>query len=292
MKLKSNTHDLSLEAIRRRPVNVLASVMTTMNLYCGMLSIFASIGQEFQSAAYFILAAIIFDVLDGSVARMTKSTSEFGKELDSLCDLVSFGVAPGILVFCAYLPDTAWLPDAPDHGSIVGKTGSFMALIYVICTALRLARFNTYQSDHRDSFTGLPSPAAGAAVAAFVLFLFYLEPRLDDYKLGSFAYYALGPLAVIMSLLMVSTVRYPKDRVKAFILAPRHAFFALGTYAFIIAILHYAISKSPALVLFPLIFFYVFFGIADTAYNHFIVQRRNKNAAGKENETERRVSNG
>ncbi|NLF56014.1 MAG: CDP-diacylglycerol--serine O-phosphatidyltransferase, partial [Candidatus Hydrogenedens sp.] len=153
---------------RFRPVNVAASVMTTMNLYMGVTSIFASIGLEFRWAAMCILMAIAFDMLDGFVARLTKTSSEFGKELDSLCDIVSFGVAPAVLVFMLYLPEGSQLVLSPRAGSIVGKTGSYMGIIYVICAALRLARYNTFQSNRHDSFIGLPSPAAGGSLAAYV----------------------------------------------------------------------------------------------------------------------------
>jgi len=258
---------------RRRPINVLASVMTTISLYFGMTSIIASIGREFEYAALFILLAILFDAFDGLVARLTKSVSEFGKELDSLCDLVSFGVAPGILVFMAYLPEWSHMPLPPRAESIVGKTGSYAAIIYVICTALRLARFNIYQADRRDSFVGLPSPAAGGTIATFVLFLQYYELRLETHEFGPLAYYALGPLAVILALLMVSTIRYPKDRFKSFILAPRHAFPVLGFCAFAIAVIHYAVTTSPYIVLFPLAMTYVLFGIGDTIYTRHLVNR-------------------
>ncbi len=278
--------DPRLRAIRRRPVNVLASILTTISLYLGTMSIFASIGQEFEKAAYFILAAIIFDILDGTVARLTHSTSEFGKELDSLCDLVSFGVAPGILVFCAYLPETAWLPDSPDHGSFIGKTGSFTAIAYVICTALRLARFNTYQSGNRESFCGLPSPAAGGAVAAFVLFLLYFEPRLEQQEIGPLAYYALSPIALALGVLMVSQVRYPKDRLKAFVLAPDNAFFALGICAFVIMVMHYAITTSPSIVLFPVMAVYVLFGIGDTIYTQYSRSGEEADAASLSGESD------
>lgn len=262
-KVKKPSRFLS---IRRRPVNVLASVMTTISLYLGTASIFASIGSEFEKAAIFILIAILFDALDGTVARITKSVSEFGKELDSLCDMVSFGVAPAVLVFVAYLPEGFHLPISARAESIVGKTGSYMAIIYVICTALRLARFNTYEATRRDSFTGLPSPAAGGTLAAFVLFLQYFEPQLENHRLGPLAYYALGPTAVFLALLMVSTVRYPKDRLKAFVVAPRPAFITLAICAFLIAVVHYALTTSVAIVLFPLTMAYVLFGVGDTLY--------------------------
>ncbi len=251
---------------RFRPVNVAASVMTTMNLYMGVASIFASIGLEFRWAATCILMAIIFDMLDGSVARLTKSVSEFGKQLDSLCDLVSFGVAPAVLVFMAYLPEGTHLPLPPTAESIAGKTGSYIGIIYVICTALRLARFNTFQSDRRDSFIGLPSPAAGGTLAAFVLFLQYSEARLDSHAMGPMANFMLGPTSVLLALLMVSTVRYPKNRFKALILKPQHAYVTLAVAAFCIAVVHYAITRSVSLVLFPLAMGYVLFGMADTAW--------------------------
>jgi len=247
-------------------VNVLASVMTTMNLYMGVTSILASIGLEFQWAASCILFAIIFDMLDGFVARLTRSASDFGKELDSLCDMVSFGVAPAVLVFMAYLPEGAHLPMSTRAESFVGMTGAYMAIIYVVCAALRLARFNTFHAESRDSFIGLPSPAAGGMIAAFVLFLMYFEQRLDAHALGPLAYVALGPTSVALALLMVSSVRYPKSRLKSFLLHPRHAFLTLAVYAFAIGLIHYAIVKSVSLVLFPLFTAYILFGIGDTLY--------------------------
>jgi len=200
------------------------------------------------------------------VARLTKSCSDFGKELDSLCDLVSFGVAPAVLVFVAYLPPDARLLVPTRAESIVETTGSYMAIIYVICAALRLVRFNTFHAEMRESFIGLPSPAAGGTLAALVLFLIYFEQRLDEMTLGPFAYVALGPASVALALLMVSSVRYPKGRLKAFLLKPRSAFTALATYAFAIVIIHYALAKSTSLVLFPLAAAYVLFGMGDTIY--------------------------
>lgn len=248
------------------PINVLASLMTTMNLYCGVASIFASIGLEYEKAAYFVLLAIVFDMLDGFVARLTGSSSDFGKELDSLCDVVSFGVAPAVLVFVAYLPEAA-PPAIQENGSIIGKSGSYMAIIYAICTALRLARYNTFQSNRRDAFVGLPSPAAGGTLASLVLFLQYFEDVLQTHKFGLLAFYAIGPVALLLAFLMVSTVEYPKNRAKAFLLSPKHGFQVLGMFAIVLAVIHYAITKHPSIVLFPLGATYVLFGIVDTIYS-------------------------
>lgn len=261
----------SIKANKKRPINVLASLFTTISLYLGITSIFASIGFEFDKAAYFILLAIIFDSLDGTIARLTHSISEFGKQYDSLSDLVTFGVAPGILMFMVYLPlplEGLHLPIPSEAESIIGKTGSYMAIIYIICAALRLARFNTYEVEKRDYFRGLPSPAAGGTLASFVLFLDYFEPRLELHTLGPLAFYALGPVTVILALLMVSSVRYPKDKLKYFIFAPKSAFLTLAIAAFIIAIIHYAMTTSIAIVLFPIMLTYVGFGLGDTLYQY------------------------
>jgi CDP-diacylglycerol--serine O-phosphatidyltransferase len=248
---------------RFRPVNIAASVMTSMNLYMGMASIFHSIGNDFGAAANCILFAIIFDMLDGFVARLTKSVSEFGKQLDSLSDLVSFGVAPAVLVFMAYLPEGTQLPLGPRAEAIAGAVGSYMGIIYVICTALRLARFNTFQADRRDSFIGLPSPAAGGTLAAAVLFLLYFENKVS---VDPVAYFMLGPTMVVLALLMVSTVPYPKNRFKAFIVKPQHAYFYLALGAFVIAVIHYAMTRSASLVMFPLALAYVLFGLGEKAW--------------------------
>jgi len=225
-------------------------VLTTLSLYLGLSSIFASIREDYDKAAYFILAAIVCDMLDGTVARITKSISEFGKELDSLCDLVSFGVAPAVLIYHAY-----WYEEQL-AGTTVGRTGSMMAIIFAICAALRLARFNVWQAGKRESFTGLPTPAAGGTVAAFVLFMNYFEWRV--------AFYVLGPLTISLAFLMVSNVHYPKDRAKrVFVLAPHSAFRMLALSAIVIGVFHYAVTHHPVIVVFPLCMAYVLFGVGD-----------------------------
>lgn len=246
--------------LKRRPINVLASSITAFSLYWGLASIFWTMREQYELAAGAIFLAIVCDMLDGTVARLTKSVSEFGKELDSLCDLVSFGVAPAVLIYHAYWREEQMASD-PE-----GRTGAFMAIFFVLCGALRLARYNVYQSGHRESFTGLPIPAAGGTVAAFVLFADYFHLRV--------AFWVLGPLTLALAGLMVSPVRYPKDRMKkAFVLAPRNAFRMLVTAALGIAIFHYAVTHSPAIVLFPICMAYVLFGIGDTLWNRLTTRR-------------------
>ena len=242
--------------IRHRPINVLASALTTAGLYCGISSIFASIDMEYESAAYWILAAIVFDMLDGTVAKLTHSTSEFGKELDSLCDLVSFGAAPATLIY------TAYLAEARAGGAMSGRTGAVIAIIYVVCGALRLARYNVYQSEVRDFFIGLPIPAAAGTVATFALFTHYLDVHV--------ATWVLSPLTLLLAYLMVSVLRYPKDKMKDMILRPKHAFRTLVCFGFLIALFDKARGDySPAIILFPLGALYCSLGIVDAVYKCF-----------------------
>lgn len=237
---------------RRRTINVLASVLTTFSLYCGISSVFASINGEFEIASYWILAAIILDMLDGTVARLTHSVSEFGKELDSLGDIVSFGVGPSVLVYMAYFQAE------PSSEKLIDPTGSMLAIVFVICGALRLARYNVYQSTRRDYFVGLPIPAAAGTVASFVLFT-------QDLGLDV-PIWVFGPLTLLLSGLMVSTVLYPKDRLKAFVLRPRHAFQFLVLCVIGIAVFDQALLISPAIVLLPLAAAYVLFGLSNDLY--------------------------
>ena len=255
---------------RRRPINVLASALTTVGLYCGIASIFYSISALLAAsplftkapvlldsptdmrkfAATLIFFAMIFDMLDGTVAKLTRTTSEFGKQLDSLCDLVSFGVAPGVLIFSAFLDKSL------QDGGVTAPLGSVLAVIYVICGALRLARYNVYQSTRRDYFTGLPIPAAGVTIASFMLFRTY-------FAMGDIALWILAPMTLALSYLMVSTLRYPKDKMKALVLAPGNALQLLALIVLAIAAFDYASARSPAIVLFPATLMYVFVGIVD-----------------------------
>ena len=248
---------------RRRPINVLASFITTLNLYCGIASIFAAIegmgledaaarDLQFQKAAYFILAAMVVDTLDGAVARMTRSASEFGKQLDSLCDVVSFGVAPAVLIYTMFLPG---------EKEYFVRTGAFIAIIYAICTALRLARFNVFQSDIREYFIGLPSPAAAATVATFALFT--IATKFTP------SFWVFGPPMLGLAVLMVSTVQFPKNKMKSLLLSPRLGFRLLVVCAVAIAVFDLARRQDPALVLFPVTAAYAVYGMCDTAYRRF-----------------------
>jgi CDP-diacylglycerol--serine O-phosphatidyltransferase len=142
--------------VRRQGIYLLPNLFTTGALFAGFYAIIAAMRGDFESAPIAILFALVFDGLDGRVARLTNTSSKFGAEYDSLSDMVSFGVAPALVVFSWALGD-------------LGKFGWSAAFIYVACAALRLARFNT-QIDTADKnyFTGLASPAAATIIASIV----------------------------------------------------------------------------------------------------------------------------
>jgi CDP-diacylglycerol--serine O-phosphatidyltransferase len=144
------------QTVRRRGVYLLPNLFTTGALFAGFYAMIAAMRGDFESAAIAIFFAMVFDGLDGRIARLTNTSSKFGAEYDSLSDMVSFGVAPALVMFSWALGD-------------LGKFGWSAAFIYVACAALRLARFNT-QIDSADSnyFTGLASPSAAAIIASTV----------------------------------------------------------------------------------------------------------------------------
>ncbi len=172
-----------------RGLFVLPTLFTVGNLFCGYLSLWASIRGVFENAAYLIIAAGILDGLDGRIARMTNSTSKFGEEYDSLADLVSFGVAPAVLAYSWGLAD-------------FHRLGWMTSFLFVVCGSMRLARFNiqTHVVD-KKYFVGLPIPAAAGTVAAVVLAT--PERLVSRLWMGGL----LG-LTVILSYLMISTIRY------------------------------------------------------------------------------------
>jgi CDP-diacylglycerol--serine O-phosphatidyltransferase len=142
--------------VRHRGIYLLPNLFTTAALFAGFYAIIAAMRYNFEAAAIAIFAAMIFDGLDGRVARLTNTSSKFGAEYDSLSDMVSFGLAPALVVFSWALGE-------------LGKFGWSMAFIYVACAALRLARFNTQiATADKNYFTGLASPAAASIIASAV----------------------------------------------------------------------------------------------------------------------------
>jgi len=155
-KLKSRT-------TRRRSIYILPNIFTTLSLFFGFYSILAAIDARFSHAAWFIFIAALCDGLDGTLARMTNTTSRFGMEYDSLCDLVAFGAAPAVLVYL-------WALTPGDLGPQYPRLGVAAAFIFLACGALRLARFNVFsESCDPGFFQGLPIPGGALMIAATVL---------------------------------------------------------------------------------------------------------------------------
>ena len=184
---------------KTRPSGVflLPNALTTGALFAGFYSIISGINGDFTASAVAVVVAGILDGLDGRVARLTNTQSEFGVQYDSLCDLISFGLAPALLAF-------NWsLKSLSDYGVVAGKLGWLAAFVYAACAALRLARFNT-QAEHDDKswFQGLASPAAAGTLVTTIWFF------VDNGISGSSVQWLILPLTIILGVLMFSRVRY------------------------------------------------------------------------------------
>lgn len=176
---------------RRRGIYVLPNLVTTGGLFCGFYAIIAAISGNFYQAALSILIAAVLDGLDGRIARLTRTTSAFGIQYDSLSDLIAFGLAPGILVFLWALKP-------------FNRFGWIAAFLYVVCGALRLARFNVQTGTISNKyFVGLPIPAGATVVGTTILFIYQIG------GMGSTGYLAVLIMIYILSFLMVSNIPYP-----------------------------------------------------------------------------------
>lgn len=176
--------------LRRRGIYVLPNLFTTAALFCGFFAIVQAMQMKFELAAVAIFFAMVLDSLDGRVARMTHTQSAFGAEYDSLADMVSFGVAPALVMYEWALKD-------------LGRLGWIASFVYCACAALRLARFNTtLEVIDKRYFQGLPSPAAAALVAGFVWVMIDNDIAGKDVKI-------LACIATIFAgVSMVSNFRY------------------------------------------------------------------------------------
>lgn len=175
---------------RNRGIYLLPNLFTTGALFSGFYAVVASMNGHFENAAIAIFVAMVLDGLDGRVARMTNTSSAFGAEYDSLADMVSFGVAPALVMYNWALDD-------------IGKLGFFAAFLYVAGAALRLARFNTQiGSVDKRYFIGLPSPAAAATLAGLVW-------AASEYGFDGTPYaYPIALYVALAGVLMVSNVLY------------------------------------------------------------------------------------
>lgn len=225
----------------RRGVYLLPSLFTLANMFCGYACVVHAMRGEYATAAPFIGFAIVLDMLDGRIARLTGTSSAFGVEFDSLADVISFGIAPAILAFAWGL--------AP-----LGRLGWAAGFIFVTAAAARLARFNIQSAAAADKryFVGMPSPAAAAVPAATVFAWPWALQTSQE---------ALPALAVVLvpAFLMVSTIRFRSF--KTIDLTSRRPFFTLIGIAIVIAL----ITVHPQIVLVVMAYTYLlsaFLGLA------------------------------
>ncbi|MEJ5166301.1 MAG: CDP-diacylglycerol--serine O-phosphatidyltransferase [Thermoanaerobaculia bacterium] len=179
--------DIPLLPKKKKPkkgIYVFPSILTIGSVYCGFFALIKSFNGKFEAAGLWIIIAAILDTLDGRIARLTKTSTDFGKELDSLADAISFGVVPSIVLYNYSLKE-------------MGRAGILLTFLYLTCGIIRLARFNTLPSLSRAYFVGLPIPASASFIALSLIL------RVPNSSL-------IFPIAVlILSYLMVSTIPYP-----------------------------------------------------------------------------------
>lgn len=220
----------------KKGIYVLPSLFTSASLFGGFYAIIAAIQGRYETAAIAILLSCVFDALDGKIARFTHTSSHFGAEYDSLCDLVAFGVAPAVLAF-------QWALEP------FGRLGWLACFMFVICGALRLARFNV-QRDYVGAsyFKGLPIPGAASLIASTVLFATELEvgPGAQNILMIVLMY--------VLSFLMVSTIEYLS--LKKFELKKQRPFNVLVSIILILIVIAY----KPRIMIFLILAVYVVSG--------------------------------
>ncbi|HEU0198437.1 MAG TPA: CDP-diacylglycerol--serine O-phosphatidyltransferase [Nevskiaceae bacterium] len=229
---------------RHRGIYLLPSLFTTGTLFGGFFAVICTMNGRFDLACIGVLFSMVVDSMDGRIARLTNTATDFGREYDSLCDLVAFGIAASVVVYGYSLQSLShvhWL-----HGQL----GAAIALLYAVCTALRLARFNvlTVIAHSNKSFYGLPSPAAAAVVVFFVWNAYGMGFEGQDVVVPA------GVLTVACGLLMVSNVRYYSF--KKLNLSRRMRFLPFAAVVIMLAI----IAIDPPRILFAIFFLYALSG--------------------------------
>ncbi len=217
----------------KKGIYILPNLFTTGSLFAGFYGMVSTLNGDYRTAALWILVSSIFDGLDGKVARLTGTSSKFGVEYDSLADLVSFGVAPGLLMYSWALKP-------------FGRLGWLAAFLFVVCSALRLARFNVQvETVESKRFIGLPTPATASMVSATVL-LFDHFGWPSSYK-----HLAILVLIYFLAILMVSNVRYYSFKDPELIKRQPFGFLVLAVLLLIV------IAAEPVIMLFALFSIYI-----------------------------------
>lgn len=229
---------------RRRGIYLLPNLLTTGTLFAGFYGIVAAIDGSYPFAAIAIFIAAVLDGMDGRLARLTHTESEFGKQYDSLADMVAFGMAPAVIVY-------QWgLASLAEYGWAWGKLGWLGAFVYAVAAALRLARFNVMpKTSDRRYFEGLPSPSAAALVVNTVWVS--AEQQWGGFGALGFAFC----VTVAAGGLMIS--RLPYYSFKEFSPRGRISF----TYVFVIPLTFVLIAMDPPKVLFAMAFGYAWSGV-------------------------------
>jgi len=224
----------------------LPSIFTLINLFLGFLAIINIMGGEYFIACFFILAAGVFDSVDGKIARLIGIPTNFGKEIDSLADMVSFCLAPSILVYSLY---TQNMP---------GISGEVIASVPLFMGAIRLARFNTEPHDKQPAyFTGLPTPMNALSIASLVLFIEHFKIDNPEYSQPRL----LLPLILSLSYLMVSRVHYAKFPLLNFTSGRQNTLRLLGIIIFVLVFSTSIFVGYPYRVLAGFVSYYILIGI-------------------------------
>lgn len=231
-----NGEKIDMSESMRKGIYILPNLFTTGSLFAGFYSMVATMNGDYKSAAVWVLVSSIFDGLDGKVARLTGTSSKFGVEYDSLADLVAFGVTPGLLMYSWALKP-------------FGRLGWLAAFLFVVCGALRLARFNVQVNTVESKrFVGLPIPAAASMVSATVL-LFYHFGWPSSYKK-----LAILLLIYFLAFLMVSNIKYYSFKDPELIKRQPFGFLVFAVVLLIV------IAAAPVLMLFVLFICYIMSG--------------------------------
>ena len=231
--------------INRRVRSIAPNLLTLANLFSGFTAIIYTTQGDFYSAALFIFLGAIFDMLDGIAARIMQTSSEFGVELDSLCDAITFGMAPSILLYFSFF-------------NTYGETGILFSSLPAIAGVVRLARFNSQLTSLEDKkyFTGLPIPAAALTIISYVLFydrdLFLLNENRFYYTFG---------VTILISLVMVSRIKYenlPRPSLKSIKSNP---------ILFVFVVLSISVSIiTKGFAVFPSLLIFIIFGMLRYTY--------------------------
>jgi len=224
---------------------VIPGTFTMGNVVCGFLSILSAFEGHITTACWFIILAGFLDALDGKIARLSGGTSQFGVELDSLADFLSFGVAPAVIVHTIKL-------------SSLGKWGWIISIVYIMAASYRLARYNIFaETDEKKDFLGLPVPGAALTLVSFILFSYKVWGGLEYSEI-------LVSMVILFAFLMVSQVQYDAFPDK---FDSQQARIKLG----ILVIAAIIILFKPRLLLFPFFSLYILFGMTREIYRLFTV---------------------